>query len=58
MSPNIIPNVIFPGETLQICNQLDECKEFGLKLVYTMEKQLFNLNLYPNPSQDNPTNIF
>ena len=52
MSPNIITNVIFPGETSQIC------EEFGLKLVHTMEKQLFNLNLYPNTSQDNPANIF
>ena len=25
MSQNLIQNAIFPGETSQICNQLDEC---------------------------------
>ena len=58
MSHNLIPNSNFAVETSQICNQLDECEEFGLKLVHTMEKQLFNLDLYPNTSQDNPANIF
>ena len=48
----------FPGETSQICDKLDEIQAFGMKLVCTMKKQLFHLNLYPNTSQDNPANIF
>ena len=47
MSPNIIPNVFFPGETSQICNQLDECEEFGLKLGVHYGKATVQLDLLP-----------
>ena len=50
---------IFTGETSIISKKnLQQCEEFGIQLVITMQKQLFLMNLYPQTSQNNPGNIF
>ena len=49
---------LFTGVTSIISDKLQQCQEFGIQLVRTMEKQLFHMNLYPQTSQNNRGNIF
>ena len=37
---------------------LEESSEYGLILVNEMEKAIFQLGLYPNSTDDNPSNLF
>ena len=37
---------------------LEGSSEYGLILVNEMEKAIFQLGLYPNSTDDNPSNLF